>query len=757
MEMAVVTFAAGTVIFKEGVPINRILIISSGSIQGSSEKGELLLEKGDVPAIFDLYCGYSFYTYTAVDTVSCLSYSLENQTVLDIIKGSAGLGELFAASMCRQCCHIFDDFIMQEYQCGNFYHYLQDSYQEYASLCRKYGVTPKQLGGIEELAPFHTQEDLPDYLSGYYEAANAFEPAVKKALFHARPDFTDGFLQKAADDVHQVLEHIEMLAAYQADSAYLLLNTGRIDLFDLYTSLCIEVARMQEDTMSLNAAISKLMIQMESQPAIDRNLCRQRAAQYREELDAAAAAAEQPEDTTADALLDELSDSAKCVLRYADYAEDSSKRFLDDLNRYIHTSDRSSQDDEVHALRKRLTLAFYEIYTTAFQLSLSDKNVPLAVRMFLLFGYIDETLAGKENTKALAKLATQKLSDPERQVYTLYDWLKEIYEGRKAPSRNEFDSDYLQYLHEMRYAGKIDAATESRMAEDAAQKVLFELQNMFPSVNKVTCGRVTTFCPLFSEHNCLRSPESMLVTADALHDALNHVRKVDFKAFYRETIFTMPEAGVNRELIQCEVLPDMILMPNIGVKAILWQEIEGRRRTTPSRVMFPLLCQEDIPTLVTRVTGEFRWEMCKRMQGARWNDVSELSLTSEYFDYIQFYRKNTELSPDAKEKIKLALQRARNNYREMFVRDYIQWVMYESTGSPRLNKISRRILLRYCPFSADIRNKIGGNPLYKDMLERYRILNTQERRRLDNVFVKIRNSGKAVPEELLAQQTFLEM
>ncbi|MCM1538712.1 MAG: cyclic nucleotide-binding domain-containing protein [bacterium] len=755
--MAVVTFTAGTVILQEGAPINQVLIISSGSIHARSEKGELFLEKGDVPAIFDLYCGYSFYTYTAVDNVSCLVYSLENQTVADVIRGSAGLGELFAASMCRQCCNIFDNFIMQEYHCDTFYHYLKDSYQEYSSLCRKYDVTPKQLGGIDELMPFHSQEDLPAYLSGYYEAAHNLEPAVKKALFHARPDFTDGFLQKAADDVHRVFEHIELLTAYQADSAYLLLNTGGIDLFDLYTSLCVEVARMQEDTMSLNAAISKLMIQMESQHAIDKALCKQRAAQYREELDTAAAAAEQPVDSKADTLLEELTDSAKCILNYVEYAEDSSKRFLSDLKGYINTSDRSSQEDEVHTLRKRLTVAFYEIYTTAFQLSMSDKNVPLPVRMFLLFGYMDEALAGKENTKALAKLAKQNLSDPSRQVYTLYDWLKEIYEGRKAPSRNEFDSDYLQYLHEMRYAGKIDAATETRMADDAAQKVLFELQNMFPSVNKVTCGRVTTFCPLFSEHNCLRSPESMLVTADALHNALDQVRKVDFKAYYRETVFTMQEAGINRELVQCEILPDIILMPNIGVKSILWQEIEGRRRNTPSRVMFPLLCQEDIPTLITRVTGEFRWEMCKRMQGARWNDVSEPSLTSEYFDYVQFYRKNIELSPDAKEKIKLALQRARNNYREMFVRDYIQWVMYESTGSPRLNKVSRRILLRYCPFSAEIRNKVGANPLFKEMLERYRILNTQDRRHLDNVFVKIRNSGKDIPEELLAQQRFLEM
>ncbi len=44
---------------------------------------------------------------------------------------------------------------------------------------------------------------------------------------------------------------------------------------------------------------------------------------------------------------------------------------------------------------------------------------------------MDEPLAGKEHTSALAQLATRSLSDPERQVYTLYDWMLEIYHGRK--------------------------------------------------------------------------------------------------------------------------------------------------------------------------------------------------------------------------------------------------------------------------------------------------------------------------------------
>ena len=48
--------------------------------------------------------------------------------------------------------------------------------------------------------------------------------------------------------------------------------------------------------------------------------------------------------------------------------------------------------------------------------------------------------------------------------------------------------------------------------------------------------------------------------------------------------------------------------------------------------------------------GDFRWELCRRVQGMRWNDVTEHSLTSDYYDYVMFYSKNRDLSQEAKEK-----------------------------------------------------------------------------------------------------------
>ena len=55
------------------------------------------------------------------------------------------------------------------------------------------------------------------------------------------------------------------------------------------------------------------------------------------------------------------------------------------------------------------------------------------------------------------------------------------------------------------------------------------------------------------------------------------------------------------------------------VRGVMWQEIEGRKRTTPSRMMLSLFQMEDLNNILVRLTGEYRWEMCKRIQGARWN------------------------------------------------------------------------------------------------------------------------------------------
>lgn len=83
------------------------------------------------------------------------------------------------------------------------------------------------------------------------------------------------------------------------------------------------------------------------------------------------------------------------------------------------------------------------------------------------------------------------------------------------------------------------------------------------------------------------------------------------------------------------------------------------------------------------------------------------------------FTKNNDLSTQAKEQLKINLAKAKNSYREMFVRDYLVWILYESTGSPRLNKVVRGIFYAYCPFSARIRDQIYTNPLFSELFTKY--------------------------------------
>jgi hypothetical protein len=166
---------------------------------------------------------------------------------------------------------------------------------------------------------------------------------------------------------------------------------------------------------------------------------------------------------------------------------------------------------------------------------------------------------------------------------------------------------------------------------------------------------------------------------------------------------------------------------------------------------------ENLETILIRLTGEYRWEMCKRIQGIRWNDVSEPSLTSDYSDYLQSYKKSMDLSGDIKEKIKLDLLKNKNNAKEMFIFDYIIWILYESNGSPRLNKVVRAILFLYCPFAEPFRKKLRTNPLYTDVLDKYEIRLKRKVRAMDNLYQKIRGIGLEIPEEIAETRRILEL
>ncbi len=452
----------------------------------------------------------------------------------------------------------------------------------------------------------------------------------------------------------------------------------------------------------------------------------------------------------------ELENSIGVILDFAGCEKELADSFKAHIEKYRKMPNKNGTEDDIRILRQEITKEFNKIYCEAFIKSI-EKELPAAVKLFFTFGYVDEELAGEKNAVYLYHLMDRLPTDPEQGVYSAYEWLKAVYEEKKEPCRNEFDTDYVAYLYEQKRMGNITAEEQKELMTDRVAKVRFELENMFPVVNKVTFGRLSTFCPVFSEHNIMKPMDSMLVTTEKIMEIINGIRGKDYGAYYRETMYTNPQQGIPKEVIHVEILPDFILMPNAGVRGVMWQEIEGKKRTTPARMMVSIFQMEDLESILIRLTGEFRWEMCKRVQGARWNDLSEKSLTSEYFDYIQFYRKNPDLSTETKEKIKTDLGRTKNSFKEMFLRDYFLWVMFESNSSPRLNKVARTIFFTYCTFRAPVRQKLRANPLYQELADRCEIKMKQKRHKIENICQKLRSQGKEIPEEIQEEMEYMNM
>ncbi len=453
-----------------------------------------------------------------------------------------------------------------------------------------------------------------------------------------------------------------------------------------------------------------------------------------------------------------IHDAMNTILNYSGENPDVALKFKELVEKYKKCPQRTDTSDEMRALRMEITTIFYQLYKKIFlktRHTKSMRDLPLEIRMFLMFGFVDEKLSGEENTEKIARIAWNYRPDPAGNVVTIYEWLCRIHDMSVDPSRNEFDLDYPAYLREERSRGNLSEKQERALLKDADSRLDFELTNLFTLGNRMTFGRVITFLPILDSVNIVRDPETSYVEYMKVTEIIKKLRSVDFSCFYRETVYSNQRVGIVQEYVQKEILPIFILMPNFGSRCALWQEIEGRNRLTPARMLLPIMTGEDLEKNLIKLCGEFRWEMCKRMQGVHWNDVTDPSLTSVYFDYLQFYRKNHEISPETREKIKQQLAKANNNYRNAFVMDYILYICFETQGSPRLNKIARDVLITYCPPAKEVRDALAANPQFEEPIKRYRVKVSAKVHTLDNLIKKIETTGKEVPEEIMEQYGFL--
>ncbi len=745
-----------TTIYNEGQPVRVIGIIEHGSVIMKNKYFSLTMGAGQVMGLLHLHSGLAFTTDITGEDTTINAYRLES-TFPDknILQSDLKLQKASLETIKCQMNALIKLYVQYKEQLKNISQLSLSLTKKYVALCEKLHMTPK-ITNIQTDADVLELLNKSPYAISYYVDLNNILEQYSDVFLQEHKAFVYGLILKATEDAISFKSYIEQLADAIVCYQNKFFNEDYNDYFRYFSELLSRTHAGTEDYEEVKTLLTALFSGLCQMPFIDKAALQARMEEQKKKMQTPKTEVVNTSSAPAQSIQSILVDSMNKILSAANEDDEFVSNFTKQFFAYKELNDKSANTPAVSQLRHKLTESFLHLYSNLALKYVRGEETGDLVKMFLTFGYIDEDLAGMENSECLYKLLKADISDETEHIYTFIEWLKAIYDGKKEPSRNEFDMDYTDYLRSEKAAGKITAQEEKDMLENSKAKVEYELKNFFPPANKMTFGHISTYCPFFSSHNLIDHLEKGLLSTTRLVQERENIRRIDYQIFYKEVVYTNPSIGINAEFIHTEIAPDIILMPNYGARGIMWQEVEGKKRATPCRMVLPVFTPENLRMLFLHLCGEYRWEMCKRTQGSHWNDPSSNSLTGDYFDYLQFYRKNSDLSQDAKEKVKTLLTKARNSIKEAFVLDYLVWIAYESEGSPRLNKVARNILFNHCPFPAETRKKLTANPIYLSVIQRHTSKYEQLSHRMNNLCQKITNAGKELPDEFRQEVVFFD-
>lgn len=756
----------GTVIYAQGKESDSLSVILKGRVLVYNSGIKVLLKAGDIIGTGDLCTGNYGMTAYALEDASLFTIAAKNVDELEAVleekhkqRGTVVIG------MVRYLSEIYRIERALKKEAGLLYTISKNALQELEKLKNQTGEKIEPLTELEELEEIQTEDIAEEEEKSYYAESVSIPTSVQEEFYSYSPFVCNYHIKELSMLIKDTTELCTELAEYCIRVSELLFSEYREDclykeaaklglssskagipvqpflnLLDGISEKLLETERMVQAKTGTKAASKESAMQQvksilkESGNAAGGTLSAESAVKYAT--------------VDMDKMMEELSGSLKKLLAYAEYEKEKSSEIKEAIEAFLMMKDKSDTSDTSRKMRRKIAEHFYALYEIIFRKAYKNPSHPKIVDLFLNFGYMDERLLEKEQLLELYHLEDNLPKNGPCAVYTIREWLCRIYEGKEEPSKSEFDLEYVEALRDMKKSGEITDAEMKRMESDQNAKLTYEIKNMFRYNNRLVSGQVSTFVPVLYKDLFMGHVEQALVTAQKVNQLITDITDIDYSAFYREVLYENREKKIDKEAIMLEVFPNLILLPAYGSNIIMWQEIAGKRRTASGRILLPIFAEGDMEDAMLKAIARFRWELCRTVQGMAWNDIKEKSLTSEYCDYIQFYKKNRNLSEDKKEKLKIQIQKGKGNTREVFASDYLAWIKSESQGSVRLNKVAREMLATWCPFSQEIRTKVVQQPIFEEAFARYTREKQKKVKELEARYRNIENNNGEIVEEL---------
>lgn len=753
--MEATTFKKGKKLISAGEAVDRMYVVISGSIDQYWRGFHLTLGPGTVAGLSDALNSEYDSDYTALDEVTVIPCFYKSMADFDAVFEAQPVYIFgFSKGSFRQCRDVFSIYDSMYKKVDDFYDFCKGIYKEYKKLCKATGCLAREIPMLEELEPIDIDGMISPWEHDYIDSLNSVDNREIENIYGKRTEIVKGVIGISCGYMKRAIECAEIMGYYLEEFTPILISSDKMDMFMLLYELrkfCAERRINPDEVNKLMEMLYKYISESGFYEAADIKI---RWAEYKNH--------NFHEDTQAyeqamEAQQAKFDDTFAHICEFGGFSEAETEKLREDLTNFLALEDREGKEDKERRTRKKAVDMFYKVYEAVFFRSLKHRELDPIIEMFLHFGFMDIDAVGIELADQLVELTEKLFLCQSDHVFTIYTWLRAVYSGEREPSKNELDLDYRGFVLEERKSGNIPESKVADWMNDQTEKVKFEIANFFKSSNRTTSGKMSAFCPVLTADGFGSEPARMLVTESKLKEAMAKIEEIDFGIFLREAYFTDMEANIKSEAYLHRVQPDIILLPNCGMRAMMWQECGGIKVDTPGRFVFPLFTLDDLDRLMVYCCGAFRWEICRKEQGARWNDISSECLTSDFYDYFTFYRKNKDLTAENKEKIKTLLKSSRNNMREAFTKQYNIWINFEAKGSIRLNKSERNILAKYCPFSKPYREKVASHPMFEQSITRYNVKTSQALHHLKMVFDKYEKNGGVTPDEVKQGMKYLQM
>ena len=764
---------AGDFLAHEGARVNAVFMVLKGHIVMDGRGCVVTLGAGSFAGINDVSSGQYLSSYYAAEDASVFPFEVKDSKAVAAILGTkpdyAGVAIWTLARTILDLSVIYNELVNKATGLADF---IKEKYEAYKAQSLAAGFKPANLAFIDQISEFR----------GYTldaELAEYYRELVKRPVDKYKTYFADSVIMA----VRHVHEEADLITQYQSTCAeithyveecfYLLMNEGDDNLYIRTTELVGRLKNLDKDRTAAEKLLNEIKDKtLELTITFEENLHRPLNIDIDRMEEAYTGAVSgnggtvSEEDDSAPVSIDpeavsllrkSLAGGAGVLTDFAGWKNDKASQFEANVEKYVRLTDRMVSDEGIRKLRKEITSVFMDLYQDVFLKAREENKLPLGVSLFLDYGFVDDRLLSDEQLVDLASLKQDRGSEP-CPVYTLREWLELIYTMKRNPSRSEFDLDYEEYLREMKKKGEMKDPEIEKALKDPLMRLSYEVHNMFATNDKLINGQITTFVPILNNDSFGGIPSKMRVTGSSINAAVNQIMNVDPSVFHREIIYSDSEAKIEREPIMKQVYPEFIILPINGENISMWQDISGRKRDSAGRFVLPAFFEGRLATSMVKAFGRFRWELCRTIQSVAWNNIQIKSLTSEYCDYIQYYRKNKDLSEERKEKVKAQLAKARNNTREAFVIDYESWINFEANGAVRLNKVAREIIATYCPFSQIIRQNLAGQPIFDDATARYERNRKKKIYDMELHYKNLTNTGvKLAPEMEDTMKFYKEM